>query len=379
MKPLLFIMAALALAGCASHSPAPAPVADRPPVAVKVERLEQRTWPVVKEAMGTVQARTRATVAAQVMGTIRQVRVEVGQAVRAGQVLVLLEALELHTALAQAEAARAEALSVQPEVEKAIEAARVQLELAESSHKRIAELFAKKSVSPQEMDESLSRVRAARAGVEMAQSRRGQIAARAETAAQAIASAKVMTGYTTVIAPFDGVVTEKIAQAGGLAAPGTPLLVLERAGGVELVITTEESEALRLGQPLTVVWEDGATLETKVTEIVPSIDAATRRQTVKAALPAIPGLRSGRFARARWTTGERSGLSIPAAALTQRGQLQMVLVVENGRLRSRMITAGQNVGGRHEVLTGLSAGELVVTQPPLEWTDGTRAQVQVQP
>lgn len=376
MKYAFAALGLLTLAACSSHKAPTESVREAAPIAVKAERLALMNWPTVQEAMGTVEARTRSTVAAQVTGVIRQVHAEVGQSVRAGQVLVSLEARELGATLAQAEAARAETLSVQPELEKAIEAARVQLDLATTSHQRIAELFAKKSVSPQERDESQARLRAAQAALAMAESRRGQVSARTETAAQGVASAKVMLSYLTVAAPFDGVVVEKIAQAGSLAVPGAPLLVVERAGGYQLAITTDESAQLRLHQAVEVVTGDGEAFQTKVTEIVPAIDAGTRTQTVKAALPSTHAWRSGRFARARWTTGERTALTVPASALILHGQLQMVLVVESERLRSRMVTAGANRGGRIEMLSGVRAGDEVVIQPPLEWKDGAPARVQ---
>lgn len=378
MKHLFLLTLVFGLVGCSrspqSHEAAPSNV----PVAVKVQRLAMRDWPVVRQAMGTVEARNRATVSAQIMGAIRQVHVEVGQSVRAGQTLVTLEARDLASAVAQAEAGQREAQSAQPEAERAIEAARAALELAETSHRRIEGLFQKKSVSPQEMDEATARLRQSRAALEMAQSRRGQIDARIASTKQAISSAQVMTGYTVVAAPFAGLVTEKLAQAGSLASPGLPLVTLEQAGGYRLVVSTGESDALRLGQLVRVQWEDGAPeFATKISEIVPAVDTATRTQTAKIDLPPQAGLRSGRFGRALWTAGQRQALTVPVTALRQSGQLQMVLVVEDGRLRSRMITAGENIqAGVVEVLAGLQPGELVVVRPPLEWKDGAPARVE---
>jgi len=379
-----FSLLILLLAGLGACSPPPAAHtpqagAGDAPVAVRAERLAERTWPVTQEAMGTVEARARALLAAQVTGVVRQVNAEAGQAVRAGQVLITLEAREWQTTVQQAEASRTEALSAGPEVEKAIEAARAQAELAQTSHRRMEELFAKKSASPQERDEAEARLRGARAALEQAVARRGAVNARAGTAAAAIEAAKVMAGYTVITAPFDGLVTEKLTQAGSLATPGAPLLVVERAGGYQFVITAQESTPLRLGQALTITWEDGTETAARVSEIAPAVDAATRTQTAKAVLPTMSGLRSGRFARARWQTGERAALTIPAGALVQRGQLQLVLAVENGRLRSRMITAGEAQGGRREVLSGLQAGELVVVAPPAEWRDGAAARVEERP
>lgn len=377
MKLIFPFLLLLWAASCSRAPERPEVTASATPLAVKTEKLEASDWPVIQQAMGTVEARTRAVIAAQILGVIRQVHVEVGQRVRAGQTLATIEARDLQAAVAQAEASRREAQSARPEVDRGIDAARAQLELAETSQRRLEALFEKKSVSPQELDEATARLRQAHAALEMARSRSGQLDARIATASQAISTAQVMTGYTLVAAPFDGVVVEKLAQAGSMAAPGLPLVALERAGGYRLVITTSESERLRMGQPLRVQWDDGAPeIEARVTEIVPAVDAATRTQTVKADLASHPALRSGRFGRVSWTVGQRRALTVPATALHQLGQLQMVVVIEDGRLRSRMITTGEVFGERREVLTGLQPGELVAVRPPLEWKDGAPARVE---
>jgi RND family efflux transporter MFP subunit len=316
-------------------------------------------------------------IAAQVMGVVRQVMVEPGQSVRAGQTLVVIDSQQLQAGAAQAEAARLEARSALPETAAAIEGARTQLELARSTQARLKQLYERKSLAQQEMDEADARVKQAESAVAMAQARRAQVEARIAQGDQAVSSATTQRGYATLVAPFAGVVVEKMATVGAMALPGVPLLAIEAAGGFRVALQVEESQAsrMKLGMPLRVVVEDREAVEVKVSEIVPSLDAATRSLTVKADLPAMQGLRSGAYARGEWAVGEREMLSVDAIAVRESGQMQMVFVVEGGKARSRMVSVGEVNGGRREVLSGLKAGEKVVVKGPTEMVDGAAVEV----
>jgi hypothetical protein len=155
-------------------------------------------------------------------------------------------------------------------------------------------------------------------------------------------------------------------------------LTIEREGAFRLEAQVEESHlgAVRVGQPVSVAL-DGVdrTLDARVSEIVPAVDAASRAYTVKIDLPALTAIRSGLFGRATFQLGSRPLLAIPASAVTERGQLQSVLVADNGIARTRLITAGQKVKDRVEVLSGLTAGEKVIFPVPQGLSDGSRVEV----
>ena len=160
--------------------------------------------------------------------------------------------------------------------------------------------------------------------------------------------------------------------------PGTPLLTIEREGAYRLEASVEESRmaAIRVGQPVSVTLDGiDRTLDARVSEIVPAVDAASRSYTVKIDLPKVPALRSGAFGRASFSMGSRVALSIPAAAVTERGQLQSVLVAENGVARTRLITAGSKNKDRIEVLSGLTAGDKVIFPVPQGLADGAAVEV----
>ena len=116
-------------------------------------------------------------------------------------------------------------------------------------------------------------------------------------------------------------------------------------------------------------------IEARVSEIVPAVDAASRAYTVKIDLPAVPALRSGVFGRAAFQLGSQSLLAIPAAAINEHGQLQSVFVADNGIARMRLISTGQKVRDRVEVLSGLTAGENVIVPVPPGLSDGNNVGV----
>jgi RND family efflux transporter MFP subunit len=188
----------------------------------------------------------------------------------------------------------------------------------------------------------------------------------------------VARSYAEITAPFAGVVTAKSVDPGAMAVPGAPLLTIEREGAYRLEASVEESRvtAIRLGQPVSVTL-DGVdrTLDARVSEIVPAVDPASRSYTVKIDLPSLPTLRSGAFGRVSFSLGRRSPLTIPVGAVTARGQLQSVVVAENGIAHARLITAGQQSKDQVEVLSGLTAGEMVIFPVPSGLSDGAAVEV----
>jgi RND family efflux transporter MFP subunit len=228
------------------------------------------------------------------------------------------------------------------------------------------------------LDEASARLKAAQAAYDMARARRSQWNAKLAQADQEVRSTEVTRSYADLLAPFAGIVVSKSIEPGSLAVPGEPLLTIERGGSYRLEAAVDEDHlaAIRIGQPVSVTLDSSdRTLHARVSEIVPAVDAASRAYTVKIDLPAVPAIRSGVFGRAAFQLGSRPVLAIPAEAVTERGQLQSVLVADNGVARTRLITAGLKVEDRVEVLSGLSAGEKVIFPVPRGLADGDRVEV----
>lgn len=374
-RSLILIPAAAAaiLAGCGgkeAEKKAPSPAK---PVAVTTVKLAPAKLPEVYEATGTVRARTTSVLSARLMGHIREVRVQAGDTVKAGQVVAVIDAREIETALRQAQAARNEATSAAPEVDNAIAAAKAQLDLAQATFKRMKTLYDEKSITSQEFDEVSAKLRMAEANHQMALAKREQLQAKIRQASEAIAQIEIQREYAEVKAPFDGVVVERRAEPGMLAAPGMPIAVVEQAGVYRLEAAVEESRLgkIRPGMPVTVRLDAfDREIKSTVAEVVPALDPASRTFTVKINLGAAPGIKSGLFGRALFHFGERDALAVPASALVEDGSVVRVFVVEQDRARSRMVSTGVRAGGSVEILSGLREGETVIAPRPAGLADG---------
>jgi RND family efflux transporter MFP subunit len=368
--------AGLILAGCGSETRKAQPAASAPVVVQTVAAMAEQ-WPAGYEAVGTVKARTAAVISSKVMASVLEVRVQTGDRVREGDRLVTLDARDLEANYRRAEAGRDEARSAQAEADQGLAAAKAQLDLAKATFGRMQELFDKKSISNQEFDESTARRKAAEAGYEMAAAKGAQVRAKIAQAEQEVQAAGIMRTYAEIRAPFAGVVTARAAEPGSMASPGAPLVTIEREGAYRLEAAVEESrvKSIHAGQPVSVNLEAlSRTLEARVSEIVPAVDAASRAYTVKIDLPALAELRSGMFGRAVFSNGTRNVLAVPAAAVTDRGQLQSVMVADGGSAHTRLVSIGQKSGDKVEVLSGLSAGEKVIYPLPPGLADGARVE-----
>ena len=379
MKPyFLFLpIPVLLLTSCGSEPARRAAQPQAPPVAVRVAAVNTQDWPASYEATGTVRARTTATISSKVMGYVQQVNVQVGDHVRQGQALITLDARDLDVNLRRAEAGGAEGQSAIPELENATAAAKANLDLAQTTFQRMQELAAKKSISNQELDEASARLKAAQANYEMMRSRRAQITSKAAVVEQEVRAAGIMRDYARLAAPFNGVVITRTVEPGNLATPGAPLLTIEQDGLYRLEASVDESKlaSVRVGQAVEAVLEADRKLNARVSEIVPSVDSASRTYIVKLDLPATPNLRTGMFGRAVFPLGMQKVVAVPLAALMERGQLQSVFVVEDDAAHTRLVTTGRRNNDAVEVLSGLNAGEKVVLPVPVGLQDGARVEV----
>ena len=369
------LVVALALPAC-SGGPAATPSAAPDPISVTVAPVTMTDVASTFEAGGVVQAGTTATLTARILAPVREVRATPGDRVRAGQVLIVLDGRDLE---ARARGARAQASSAESSgiaAEASRQAAEASLVLARATHARIAGLHAKRSATTQELDAAVGALRAAEAQATAAAASAKAAVAGVESARAASDAAVTTESFSRIVAPFDGMVTEKMVEPGNMAAPGTPLLRLEDPREFRLDVRVDESRIAQVSRGVTVrVSLDGAAggvpsvVDGTVTELGRAVDAGAHAFLVKIRLPADTGLRSGMFGRAQFNTGSRRVLTVPAGALVRRGQVTSVFVVEQEVARLRLV----NVSGA-AVLAGLSDGDVVIVSPPPELTDGRRVQ-----
>ncbi|MFM1851814.1 MAG: hypothetical protein RIS54_1498 [Verrucomicrobiota bacterium] len=331
--PLLLALALVTVTGCSRHESA-APAATLPAVAVATANVRAVTQPQVRPVAGLVRPHDRATVAARVMGTVERAWLAVGQAVEAGEVLVQIRAAELGARLEQARAALAQ---------------------AERDHARETVLEAKGAAAAETVRATADRLRLARAAVE---------------------EATVLAGYATIRAPFAGVITADLINAGDLAAPGQPLFTVEGSTNLRAEVPVPESLATLPTGTVVGLQLDDATLEGRLVELSPSADPASRTRLAKIGLPPGTTARSGQFIRALWPTGEATVLTVPATAVQALGQMERVYVVVDGRAQLRLVRTGAQSGDTIQILSGLDDGETVVVAPPTQLRDGQPLQVQ---
>ena len=202
--PLVAVLAG-GLSGCSSERQ-PTPPAPETVRNVPVLSVQRADVPDLLEAVGTVRAAETSQVASQIMGNIVELGAHEGDRVQRGQVLAVIDDAQPRAAVDRATAAESAA-------GQEVAASDSDLTLAQSTLNRYENLYDKKSVSPQEFDEVKARYQASLAHRDMA--RAGQAQAKA-----ALTQAHTSFSYTRILAPFDGVITEKKADPGMLASPG---------------------------------------------------------------------------------------------------------------------------------------------------------------
>ena len=335
----LFTLAAVVAlsAGCSTeHHPKTAETAPLEKQRVSVIPAREVAQAVGDEVIGTVRARSVAVISSSVMGNVRALRVKAGSQVKAGEVLIQLSAGEI-----DAKANQAQAMFAQAELDL----------------KRAEQLKASQSIPTSRYDAVTAQFRVAEA---------------------TLAEANVMRGYTTLRAPFAGIITAKQCEVGDQALPGKPLLVLESPGALRLEASVPEAIAklLHVGDVLSAHFESIANpVSATVSELSPSADPVSRTVLVKLDLPSVPELRSGVFGRLTVHTGEKRAVIVPTAAVVRRGQMELVFVVQDHKARLRIVRTGAEPDGTSQVLSGLEDGELVVVADPGLLVDGQPLEV----
>lgn len=298
-------------------------------------KVVARSLPAFTEAVGTVQAEQIATVTARVTANITAMQASAGQRVAKGQTLVVLDDRDLRHRVEQAQ--------------EAVRSAEATLEQAQSDYHRDKPLFEQQVITPYDFEHTQTNLKTAQANLKRLE--------------QSEKEAEVNLSYAVISSPFNGVVIDKQADVGDLAAPGKPLLTMYEQGRLwlEANVPEESMSRVRLNELMTVrIDATGREVQGRVVEIVPSSDPASRTEIVRVHLPSAQELVPGMFGRLIIPLAPEPILAIPESALIRVGQLTMVEVVREGSIERRTIQVGRATEGGYEVLSGLAAGESVV-------------------
>ena len=361
---------------------------------VRAATAELETLPELLVVPGTLEPRTRITIASQLNGFVQDLRVHVGDRVAAGQVLLTLDARDVRaqqdvaqSAMAEAQAALDEARKGTAVAESAREAAGASERLAEATLARYQTLLQTKSVSPQEFDEVRARREAAAAElasrttlVAAAGDRLRQVEARIRQAKAQSQRAQVVADWSTVKAPISGIIADRQVDSGNSVFPGTPLLTIEEAGVMQVVASLPANQAHRIRRGLIVrLRSDASSTEVftgSVSEISPVSQPGTHTVQFKLDLSSPRGLPSGSFLRVEIPAGERQALLIPRASIRESGQLTAIFCVEAGSIaRLRLIKVSPFDADKLEVQAGLEQGEKYLLNPSEQIVDGTRVEI----
>ncbi len=362
--------------------------------AITVETLALRSQPIANtlELSGTIRPVDQATLSTRVIGRINQLSLESGDRFHKGDILARIDVMDMtaqtsqaqsSVAQAQAEVARSQATLSQLESQKL--EAQAALRLAQINQTRMSQLQTEGAVARAQLDEAntnldeaRARVAQSEAGIQQAQAAITQSRAAVNQAESGVTSASVSESYGTVIAPFDGVVVQKLAYEGEMAAPGTVLLKVESPDRLQLEIAVPEENLrfVRVGQPVKVqVDAANQTLNGIIQQIVPAADANSRSFLVKIPLNNSGRLISGMFGRiALPVGGKQETILVPTEALIQRGQLQGLYVVEaDGSQVTAVlhwVKTGQQREEQVEIVSGLVTGDRIITSNIGQLSDG---------
>lgn len=360
----------------------PATTSQTPPVVknVVVETAVIKDYPVIYEAVGTVQAGATANLASKLMGTIEKVKVREGDRVKTRDVLVLIDQRQVDAGYGQAEASLAEAKKAINAAMSSRDAALASERLALATYDRYLNLKKEDSVSAQEFDEVEARYREAKAAVSRAEAMVETAAARIKQAQAGLASAAVTRKDAVVTAPNDGVITAKFVDEGDLASPGMPLLSMDTTNGyrVDMILPENYFEEVKPGQPVkvTVPAFSMEPVPGTIRTIVPAADQRSRSFLVKVTLPEDLAVKSGMFARVEVPLGHAAKILIPPEAVVHQGQLTALFVLNAQDIaRFRLIRLGKTFQEGVEVLSGLETGERFVVRPDPKLRDGARVEL----
>jgi RND family efflux transporter MFP subunit len=322
------------LVGAASAAPAA-------PASIEVVARE---LPQSFAAEGTVEAVKQATVGAQVTGRVTELAVKAGDTVRAGQLIARIDAREADQAVAASLSQVAEA--------------EANLANAKRVYERNRELVLQKFVSQAALDQSEASYKAAQA----------QVAALKAAAGQAA----TQRSFTTVVAPFAGVVGATHVEAGDLATAGRQIATVFIPGDLRVTATLPQAALARWKRDLPVTVELpvlNRSVNAVRATVVPIADTRTHTVKVRLDLPGAEGLLPGQFARAHFPVGTVRALAVPPTAILRRGEVTAVYVIgKDGRTLLRQVRTGDHLvdpkdGGVVEILSGLAAGERIAANP----------------
>lgn len=320
-------------------------------MAVTLAKVQTRNIERSIIASGPVSAWEEMQLGVELSGVrVTSLNVDVGQAVKRGQLLLELDHRTLDSDLRQADASLSEA--------------KAGLQLANINFNRGQQLAKSQLVSASALDEL-------RAGVVQAQ-------ARLATTQAIRDGVQLRRDFASLRAPDDGIISKRLVQPGQVVMAGTELLRLIRRGRLEWRAELNETDLARVqtGAKIRLQTSAGEIIEGIVRAVSPGLDATTRTGTVYADLPNPGSLKAGTFLEGRILSSASQALTVPSAALIQRdGHSYVYIVTADSTVQRVRVSSGDSEQGFVEIVQGLKAGDAVVDSGAGLLSDGDRVNV----
>jgi RND family efflux transporter MFP subunit len=299
----------------------------------------------VLEASGQVEASQSVNISTRVMGYITQMKVKVGDRVNTGQLLFTVNSNDITAKRAQTDAMIAQAEAAQRAAQKDLD--------------RYTALYKQQSASAKELDQITLQFQSAKANADAAKQMRNEVSAQ--------------LAYTSVTAPFAGIITQKLADAGSMANPGMPVLTLEQSGNLQVTASIPENQiaSVKLGDAVNMSIESAnKTITGKVIQVNPSSQFTGGQYIVKISVPAAEAkqLYAGMYVHLRIpakgttaATKESGKILVPTKAIITRDQLTGLYTISSQNTALlRWVRLGTTSGDQVEVLSGLAANETFI-------------------
>jgi len=334
---VLVVAAALALrANAVDEKDAKKPAAAKPALTVVVTRPQRATLPLTVRANGNIAAWQEASIGTEANGLrLADVRVNVGDVVKRGQILATFSPETMQVDLLQTRASLAEAEAT--------------LADATANSERAQSLRATGALSEATINQYVTAERTARA--------------RLEAQRAAVQARQLKVTQTAVVAPDDGVISARSATVGAVLPAGQELFRMIRQGRLEWRAEVQAADLAQIepGTRATVTPAGGTAIAGKVRMVAPTVDPQTRLGIVYVDLPAPGSARAGMFARGEFELGSSSALTLPASAVQLREGFSYVFKVgADSKVTQAKIMVGRRVGDRIEVTGGLEPDARVV-------------------
>jgi RND family efflux transporter MFP subunit len=329
----------------------------------------------------------QVTISSEAEGKVSRILADLGDRVKAGQVVIVLDNEKQQYTYDQQEAALARALAQYgapdpehlPDIEKTPDAMRANSDLVQATQAfdRANELFKRTLISQQALDDARAALQSKRAIYNSALQNGKNLRASIQASQATMNLAGRQLRDTQIRAPFDGFVEKRLVNLGELVKAQMPVMAVVRLDPLKVVAEIPEKMAPWIGAGQTVDLQvdayPGRKFSGKVSRISPGVNTSTRAFPFEALVPnADTALKPGTFARVHIESGKSDDvLTLPYAALQYRYGVNRVFVVSGDKLAMRELTVGERLGERIEVITGVKAGERVAVTDVDTLADGT--------